>query len=58
MTPKSSEGKRPENLGQTLRTFFSYLGRHKVLVALVGILAAVSAMANLLGTYMIKPVVQ
>ena len=35
MTPKSSEGKRPENLGQTLRTFFSYLGRHKVLVALV-----------------------
>ena len=58
MTTKPSEGKRPENLRQTLGTFLSYLGRHKVLIGLVGILAAVSAMANLLGTYMIKPVVR
>ena len=58
MRMKNAEGKRPENLRKTLKTFFSYLGRHKVLLFLVGILAAVSAMANLLGTYMIKPVVQ
>ena len=58
MANRNAEGKRPQNLGRTLRTFLSYLGRHKVLLALVGILAAVSALANLLGTYMIKPVVQ
>ncbi len=58
MTPKPAEGKRPQNLRRTLRTFFAYLGRHKVLLILVGILAAFSASANLLGTYMIRPVVQ
>ena len=50
-------GKRPQNLRHTLRTFLGYLGRHKVLLTLVAILAALSALANLLGTYMIKPVV-
>lgn len=58
MTPRPAEGKRPRDLRKTLATFFSYLGRHKALLALVGVLAAVSAAANLLGTYMIKPVVQ
>ncbi len=57
MTPKNAEGKRPQNLRRTLGTFLSYLGRHKVLLVLVGLLAAISATANLLGTYMIKPVV-
>ena len=54
---KPFNGKRPQDLGQTLRTFLSYLGRHRVLLILVGILAAVSASASLLGTYMIKPIV-
>ena len=58
MRTKNAEGRRPKDLGRTLGTFLSYLGRHKVLIALVGVLAAVSAVANLLGTYMIKPVVQ
>ena len=58
MRMKNAEGKRPENLRKTLGTFLSYLGRHKVLLMLVGVLAAVSASANLLGTYMIKPVVE
>ena len=35
----------------------NYLGRHKFMLGLVGVLTAVSALANLLGTYMIKPVV-
>ena len=54
---RAFNGKRPDNLGHTLRTLFSYLGRHKGMIALVGVLAAVSAVANLLGTYMIKPIV-
>lgn len=54
---KPFSGKRPQDLGHTLKVFFAYLGRHKFLLILVGILAAVSAAANLLGTYMIKPIV-
>lgn len=54
---KTFNGKRPENLRQTLKRLLNYLGRHKLLLFLVGILASVSALANLLGTYMIRPIV-
>ena len=50
-------GKRPQNLKRTLGTVSRYLGRHRVLIALVALLAALSASANLLGTYMIRPIV-
>ncbi len=49
--------KRPENLSQTLRVFLSYLGRHKRMLFVVAVLVSISAIANLLGTYMIRPVV-
>lgn len=49
--------KRPENLRQTLSVFLSYLGRHKRMLFVVAVLVSVSATANLLGTYMIRPVV-
>ena len=49
--------KRPKDLRFTLRALFSYLGRHSLLLLTVALLAAVSAGANLLGTYMIRPVV-
>lgn len=54
---RTFSGKRPQNRKHTLHTFFSYLGKHKILLVLVGIFAAVSASANLLGSYMIRPVV-
>ena len=41
----------------TLRIFVSYLGRRKFMLLIVSILVTVSALANLLGTYMIRPVV-
>ena len=41
----------------TLRIFVSYLGRHKFMLLIVSILVTLSALANLLGTYMIRPVV-
>lgn len=41
----------------TLRIFVSYLGRHKFMLLIVSILVTVSVLANLLGTYMIRPVV-
>ncbi len=49
--------KRPENLGRTVRSLARYMGRHTILMVIVGVLAAVSALANLLGTYMIRPIV-
>ena len=57
MAARQFSGKRPQNLGHTLRTLLSYLGRHKLLLLAVAALVTVSALANLLGTYMIRPVV-
>ena len=50
-------GKKPKNLRYTLRTLLSYMGRHKFLLLIVAVLVTVSALCNLLGTYMIRPLV-
>ncbi len=50
-------GRKPKDMGATLRSLFSYLGRHRLLFFAVALLVAVSAVANLVGTYMIRPVV-
>ena len=57
MASKTKNVKRPENMQHTLRIFVSYLGRHKFMLLIVSILVTLSALANLLGTYMIRPVV-
>jgi ATP-binding cassette subfamily B multidrug efflux pump len=57
MAARQLSGKKPKNLGYTLRTLMSYLGRHKYLLLIVAVLVTVSALANLLGTYMIRPIV-
>ena len=57
MAAKAYSGKKPKNLKHTLRVFLSYLGRHKKMLAVVAVLVTISAGANLLGTYMIRPVV-
>ena len=49
--------KKPKHLGYTIRALLSYLGRHKFLLLAVAVLVTISALANLLGTYMIRPVV-
>ena len=54
---KVFNGRRPQNLRRTVGTLLSYLGRHRWLLVLVGVLSALSAAASLLGTYMIKPIV-
>lgn len=57
MAARAYSGKKPKNLKHTLRVFLSYLGRHKKMLAVVAVLVTTSAGANLLGTYMIRPVV-
>ena len=57
MAARAYSGKKPKNLKHTQRVFLSYLGRHKKMLAVVAVLVTISAGANLLGTYMIRPVV-
>ena len=54
---KVTGGKRPQNLRRTLGQFSAYLARHRIMIGLVALLAAISALAALFGTYMIRPVV-
>ena len=57
MAARQLSAKKPKNLAYTLRTLLSYMGRHKYLLLAVAVLVTISALANLLGTYMIRPVV-
>ena len=50
-------GNKPKNLLHTLHELMAYLGRHKLLFLAVAMLVTISAVANLVGTYMIRPVV-
>ncbi len=57
MPVRQLSGKKPKNLSGTLRTLLAYMGRHRLLLLAVAVLVTVSALANLLGNYMIRPVV-
>ena len=50
-------GKKPKNLKKTFQNLLSYMGRHKILLLIVAVLVSISAGANLLGTYMLKPLI-
>lgn len=57
MAARQYSGKKPQNLRHTLKVLLSYMGRHRFLLLAVAVLVTVSALANLLGTYMIRPIV-
>ena len=57
MASRTYSGKKPENMKKTVGFFLSYMGKHRMLLLIVAVLVSVSALANLLGTYMIRPVV-
>lgn len=57
MAARQFSGKRPENLGYTIKMLLAYMGRHKFMLLAVALLVTVSAAANLLGTYMIRPII-
>ena len=48
---------RPKNTRQALKQMFGYLGRHKWYMFAIALLVAASAMANIMGTYLLKPVI-
>ena len=48
---------RPKNTRHTLMQMLSYLGRHKWYMLMIALLVTVSASASILGTYLLKPVI-
>ena len=49
--------KRPKNTKKTLLHLLSYLGHHKWMFLLVGLLVFISTGASLMGTYLLKPII-
>ena len=49
--------KRPKDTKKTIKHLFAYLGMHKWAFLSVAVLVFISAGANIMGTYLIKPVV-
>lgn len=49
--------KRPKDAKKTIRALFSYLGAHKWALLLTGVLVLFSSGANIMGTYLLKPVI-
>lgn len=57
MAARTFSGKKPKDMKKTVHFFLSYMGRHKRMLFVVAVLVSLSALCNLLGTYMIRPVV-
>ncbi|MDY4041466.1 MAG: ABC transporter ATP-binding protein [Collinsella sp.] len=55
--PRTAAQARPANLGSTVRRLLSYMGHAKLSLAAVAVLVTVSALASLIGTYMVRPIV-
>ena len=49
--------KRPKDTRKTLKHLFRYLGMHKWMFALVAVLVLISTSANIMGTFLLKPVI-
>ena len=54
---KTANFSRPKNTRRALGQLFGYLGRHRWYMLAIALLVAVSAMANIVGTYLLKPVI-
>ena len=48
---------RPKDTKKALKHVLEYLGHHKWQMLLVAVLVAISALAGIVGTYMLKPVI-
>ena len=55
--PRMVSARKPENLVYTVKRLLSYMGRHRISLLLVALLVVISVSCNLLGTYMISPVI-
>lgn len=51
------EIKKPKDTKKTIKRLGHYLGKHKLSIFIVAILVVISSGANLMGTYLLKPVI-
>jgi ATP-binding cassette subfamily B multidrug efflux pump len=49
---------RPKNVRQTLKHLLSYLGSHRISLAIISVLVMISALTNLIGTYAVKDIIK
>ena len=57
MNAKSIGAKRPKDTKKTIKMLLRYLGRHKFSLLLVAVLVFISCGANIMGTYLLRPVI-
>ena len=55
--PQAMSSKKPKNMLYTAKRLLSYMGRHKFSLLSVAVLVALSVICNLMGTYMVRPVI-
>ena len=55
--PRTTNFSRPKDTKKTVAQMLRYLGRHRWTMAVIAALVAVSAGANITGTYLLKPVI-
>ena len=56
-SPMNLSRKRPQNTGKTLKRLMHYLGIHKFALLAVAFLVLISSMANIMGTYLLRPII-
>ena len=52
-----NKARGPKDTSGTLLRLLSYMGRHRLVLALVVVLVFVGSLASIVGTYLVKPVV-
>ena len=55
--PVAPSGKRPKNTWKTLKKLLAYLGHHRISLLLVAVFACTSSLANILGVYSYKAII-
>ena len=55
--PKPMTYKRPKNTKKTIRELLRYLGHYRLSMLLVAVMVLISSGANIMGTYLLKPVI-
>lgn len=48
---------KPQNTMKTILHLLNYMGRHKLSLLLIAVLVSISALSGLVGTYLLKPVI-
>ena len=57
MNRKNNGRQRPKDTKKTIKTLLRYLGHHKFSLLLVALMVLVSCGANIMGTFLLKPVI-